>query len=41
MNEKEQWLRGPKAKQSAQTGWRETEEMLKRQKLKTSGPADR
>lgn len=40
MNEKEQWLRGPKAKQSAQTGWRETEEMLKKQKLRASGPAD-
>lgn len=40
MNEKEQWLRGPKAKQITQTGWRETEEMLKKQKLKTSGQAD-
>lgn len=40
MNErkKEQWIRGPKAKQTAQAGWRETEEMLRKQKLKASVP---
>jgi hypothetical protein len=39
MNErkKEEWIRGPKAKQQG-APWRETEELIKKQKLKSSAP---